>query len=62
MIAKPCKQEIRAATANQVLSLSQQKKHYMNSRIKMKHRRGAGRAGLELLNAYNVLQPKDLTG
>ena len=34
----------------------------MNSRIKMKHRRGAGRAGLELLNAYNVLRPKDLTG
>lgn len=34
----------------------------MNSRIKMKHRRGAGRAGLELLNAYNVLRPEDLTG
>lgn len=34
----------------------------MNSRIKMKHRRGAGRAGLELLNAYNVIRPIDLTG
>ncbi len=34
----------------------------VNSRIKMKHRRGSGRAGLELLNAYNVLTPEDLTG
>jgi hypothetical protein len=34
----------------------------MNSRIKMKHRRGARRTGLELPNAYYVLRPKDLTG
>lgn len=34
----------------------------VNSRIKMKHRRGGGRAGLELLNAYNVLTVADLTG
>ncbi len=33
-----------------------------NSRIKMKHRRGGGRAGLELLNAYNVLTVGDLAG
>ena len=34
----------------------------INSRIKMKHRRGGGRAGMELLNAYNVIKPSDLTG
>ncbi len=34
----------------------------MNSRIKMRHRRGGGRAGLELLNAYNVLAARDFTG
>ena len=34
----------------------------VNSRIKMKHRRGSGRAGLKLLNAYNVLRAEDLTG
>ena len=34
----------------------------VNSRIKMKHRRGAGRAGIELLNAYNVLRVEDLVG
>ena len=34
----------------------------MNSRIKMRHRRGGGRAGIELLNAYNVLDAADLTG
>ena len=34
----------------------------MNSRIKMKHRRAGGRAGIELLNAYNVLNAGDLTG
>jgi len=33
-----------------------------NSRIKMKHRRGGGRSGIELLNAYNVLKAGDLTG
>ena len=33
-----------------------------NSRIKMKHRRGGGRAGIELLNAYNVLTAEDLAG
>ena len=33
----------------------------VNSRIKMKHRRGSRRAGLELLNAYNVLTVRDLT-
>ena len=33
-----------------------------NSRIKMKHRRGGGRAGIELLNAYNVLTAEDLVG
>lgn len=33
----------------------------MNSRIKMRHRRGGGRAGLELLNAYNVLRAENLT-
>lgn len=33
-----------------------------NSQIKMKHRRGGGRAGLELLNAYNVLKISDLAG
>lgn len=31
-----------------------------NSRIKMKHRRGGGRAGIELINAYNVLKVGDL--
>lgn len=31
----------------------------VNSRIKMKHRRSAGREGLELLNAYMVI-PKEL--
>ena len=31
----------------------------INSRIKMKHRRSAGREGLELLNAYMVI-PKEL--
>ncbi len=34
----------------------------INSRIKMKHRRGGGRAGLERFNAYNVLTVGDLTG
>ena len=34
----------------------------VNSRIKMKHRRGAGRAGIELINAYNVLRVEDLVG
>ena len=34
----------------------------MNSRIKMRHRRGGARAGIELLNAYNVLNAADLTG
>ena len=34
----------------------------MNSRIKMKHRRGGGRAGIELINAYNVLKMSDLAG
>lgn len=33
-----------------------------NSRIKMKHRRGGGRAGMELINAYNVLKISDLAG
>ena len=33
-----------------------------NSRIKMKHRRGGGRAGIELINAYNVLKASDLAG
>ena len=33
----------------------------VNSRIKMKHRRGGGRAGMELLNAYNVLRAENLT-
>ena len=33
-----------------------------NSRIKMKHRRGGGRAGIELLNAYNVFKEGDLAG
>ncbi len=32
----------------------------VNSRIKMKPGRGGGRAGLELLNAYNVLTVGDL--
>jgi len=32
----------------------------VNSRIKMKHRRAGGRAGMELLNAYNVLRPENL--
>lgn len=32
----------------------------INSRIKMKHRRSAGRAGIELLTAYMVLSPDDL--
>jgi hypothetical protein len=32
----------------------------VNSRIKMKHRRGGGRSGIELLNAYNVLKVGDL--
>ena len=32
----------------------------VNGRIKMKHRRGGGRAGIELINAYNVLKPSDL--
>lgn len=31
----------------------------MNSRIKMKHRRGGGRAGIELINAYNVLKASE---
>jgi len=30
----------------------------INSRIKMKHRRSAGREGLELLNAYMVIPIK----
>lgn len=34
----------------------------MNNRIKMKHRRGGGRAGIELINAYNVLKASDLAG
>lgn len=34
----------------------------VNSRIKMKHRRGGGRAGIELINAYNVLKMTDLAG
>ena len=34
----------------------------MNSRITMRHRRGGGRAGIELLNAYHVLNSADLTG
>ena len=34
----------------------------MNSRIKMKHRRGGGRAGIELINAYNVIKMSDLAG
>ena len=34
----------------------------VNSRIKMKHRRGGGRAGIELINAYNVLKIGELTG
>lgn len=34
----------------------------VNSRIKMKHRRGGGRAGIELINAYNVLKISDLAG
>ena len=34
----------------------------VNSRIKMKHRRGGGRAGIELINAYNVLKMSDLAG
>ena len=34
----------------------------INSRIKMKHRRGGGRAGIELINAYNVLKASDLAG
>ena len=34
----------------------------INSRIKMKHRRGGGRAGIELINAYNVLKMTDLAG
>lgn len=34
----------------------------INSRIKMKHRRGGGRAGIELLNAYNVLKMSDIAG
>ena len=33
-----------------------------NSRIKMKHRRGGGRAGIELLIAYNVLTAENLAG
>lgn len=33
-----------------------------NSRIKMRHRRGGGRAGIELINAYNVLTIDDLAG
>ncbi len=33
-----------------------------NNIIKMKHRRGGGRAGIELLNAYNVLKISDLVG
>lgn len=34
----------------------------VNGRIKMKHRRGGGRAGIELINAFNVLKISDLTG
>jgi transposase len=34
----------------------------INSRIKMKHRRGSGRAGIELINAYNVLKITELAG
>jgi transposase len=34
----------------------------VNSRIKMKHRRAGGRAGIELINAYNVLKIGELTG
>lgn len=34
----------------------------VNSRIKMKHRRGAGRARLTLLNTYNVLRAESLAG
>ncbi len=33
-----------------------------NNIIKMKHRRGGGRAGIELINAYNVLKASNLTG
>lgn len=34
----------------------------VNNLIKMKHRRGGGRAGIELINAYNVLKASDLAG
>ena len=34
----------------------------INSRIKMKHRRGGGRAGIELINAYNVQKRAILPG
>ena len=33
----------------------------VNRRIKMKHRRAGGRAGMGLLNAYNVLRAENLT-
>jgi hypothetical protein len=33
----------------------------VNARIKMKHRRGGGRAGIELINAYNVLKPGEVS-
>ena len=33
-----------------------------NQLLKMKYRRAGGRAGIELLNAYNVLTAEDLTG
>lgn len=32
----------------------------INSKIKMKHRRSSGRAGIELLNAYMVLSPNEV--
>lgn len=34
----------------------------VNSRIKMKHRRAGGRAGMELINAYNVVNIDELIG
>ncbi len=33
----------------------------VNGRIKPKHRGEGGRAGMELLNAYNVLRAENLT-
>lgn len=34
----------------------------VNTQVKFKHRRGGGRAGIELINAYNVLKTSDLAG